>query len=50
MNETTESKIKAKNALYKKYIQNGRFKSNFVYLENLIIELDESILSAKALY
>ena len=50
MNETIKSKIKAKNALYKKYIQNGRFKSDFVYLENLIIELNELISSTKALY
>ena len=50
MNETIKSKIKAKNALYKKYIQNGRFESDFVYLENLIIELNELISSTKALY
>ena len=37
MNETVKSKIKAKNAFYKKYIQNGRFESDFVYLQNLII-------------
>ena len=37
MNETKKSKIKTKNALYKKYIQNGRFESDFVYLQNLII-------------
>ena len=37
MNETIKSKTKAKNALYKKYIQNGRFESDFVYLQNLII-------------
>ena len=50
MNETIKSKIKAKNALYKKYIQNGRFESDFVYLQNLIIELNELISSTKALY
>ena len=50
MNETIKSKIKAKNAFYKKYIQNGRFESDFVYLENLIIELNELISSTKALY
>ena len=50
MNETIRSKIKAKNALYKKYVQNGRFKSDFVYLENLIIELNELISSTKALH
>ena len=34
----------------KKYNQNGRFESDFVYLENLIIELNELISSTKALY
>ena len=48
--EAIKSKVKAKNALYKKYIQNGRFESDFVYLENLIIELNELISSTKALY
>ena len=50
MNEAKDQKIKAKNALYKKYIQNGRFESDFVYLKNLIIELKELISSTKALY
>ena len=40
MNETIKSKTKAKKALYKKYIQNGRFESDFVYLTNVIIELN----------
>ena len=48
--ETIKSKIKAKNALQKKYIQNGRFENDFVYLENLIIEINELIFSTKALY
>ena len=43
-------KSSSKSALYKKYIQNGRFQSDFVYLENLIIELNELISSTKALY
>ena len=34
----------------KKYIQNGRFKSDFVCLENFIIELNELISFTKALY
>ena len=50
MNETIKSIAKAKNALYKKYIQNGRFESDFVYLENSTIELNELISSTKALY
>ena len=50
MNETIKSKIKAKNIFYKKYIQNGRFESDFIFLENLITELNELISSAKASY
>ena len=50
MNKTIKLKIKAKNALCKKYIQNGRFESDFVYLQNSIIELNELISSTKALY
>ena len=48
--ETIKSKIKAKNALQKKYIQNGRFENDFVYLENLIIAINELIFCTKALY
>ena len=43
-------KIKSKHELYKKYIQNGRFESDFIYLKNLMIELNELISSNKALY
>ena len=43
-------KIKSKHELYKKYIQNGRFESDFIYLKNLMIELTELISSNKALY
>ena len=50
MNETIKSKITAKNVLYKKYIQNGRFESDFVCLENFIIEFNELISSTRALY
>ena len=50
MNETIKSKMKAKNILYKKYVQNGRFESDFVFLENLITELNELISSTKASY
>ena len=50
MNGTIKSKIKVKNVLYKKYIQNGRFESDFVYPANLIIELNELISSTKTLY
>ena len=50
MNEIIKSKMKAKNILYKKYIQNGRFESDFIFLENLITELNELISSAKTLH
>ena len=50
MNETIKSKMKGKNILYKKCIQNGRFESDFIFLENLITELNEFISSAKASY
>ena len=50
MNETIKSKMNAKNILYKKYIQNGRFESDFIFLENLITELNELISSTKAWY
>ena len=49
MNKTIKPKNKAKNSLYKKYISNGRFESDFVYLEDLIIKLNELISSTKAL-
>ena len=42
--------MKAKNILCKKYIQNGRFESDFIFLENLITELNELILSTNAPY
>ena len=50
MNETIKLKIKAKDNIYKKYIQNGRFESDFVLLEILIIELNELVSTTKALY
>ena len=42
--------MKAKHILYKKYIQNGRFESDFIFVENLITELNELIFSTKASY
>ena len=50
MNETIKSKIKIKNKIFKEYIQNGRFASDFVFLESLITELNELISSTKTLY
>ena len=40
INETIKSKIKAKLILYKKYIQNGKFESDFIFLENSLTELN----------
>ena len=50
MNEIIKYKIKIKNLLFKQYIQNGRFESDFVFLETLIIEINEFISSTKNLY
>ena len=44
MNETVKLKIKTKNNMYNKYIQNGRSESDFLLLETLISELNELIL------
>ena len=50
MNEIIKSKTKTKNLLFKQYIQNGRFESDFVFLETLIIETNELISSTKNSY
>ena len=50
MNETIRSKIKTKNKLYKQYIDNGRFESDFVFTETLITEINDLITSTKNLY
>ena len=50
MNEIIKSKIKTKNLYFKQYIQNGRFESDFVFLESLIIEINDLISSSKKLY
>ena len=39
MNEIIKSKMKAKNKLYKQYINNGRFESDFVFIESLVMKL-----------
>ena len=49
MNETIKAKIKKKNLLFDQYIQNGRFESDFVFLEALITEVNELISSTKTL-
>ena len=43
MNETVKLKIKTKNNMYNKYIQNGRSECDFFLLETLISELNELI-------
>ena len=50
MNETVILKTKTKNNMYTKYIQKGRFESDFLLLETLITELYELINTTKALY
>ena len=50
MNETIKSKIKTRNKLYKQYIENDRFESDFMMIETLIIEINDLITSAKDLY
>ena len=40
MNEPIKLNIKAKNNIYNKYIQNGRFEKDFLLLETLIVELN----------
>ena len=49
MNETIKWKIKAKDNMYKQYIQNGRFESDFVVLETLITEFNKLVSTTKAL-
>ena len=50
MNEIILSKIKTKNLLFKQYIQNGRFESEFVFLQALITEINELISSTRNVY
>ena len=44
MNETIKSTMKAKNRLYKQYIDNGRFESDFLLIETLITEINVNYL------
>ena len=50
MDENIKSKIKTRNLLYKQYIQNGRFESDFLLLETFITEFNELILFTKSLH
>ena len=49
MNETIKSKVQAKNTPYKKDIRNGKFESDVVSFQNLIIELNKLNSSTNAL-
>ena len=50
MNETIKSKIKIKNKLYKQHIENGRFESDFVFIETLTTEINDLITSTKDIH
>ena len=50
MNETMKNKMKVRNNLYKQYIQNGIFESDFILIERLGNELSDLISQTKALY
>ena len=50
MNEIIKSKMKTKRQLYKQKIQNGRFESDFVFVERLVTEINDLISHTKALY
>ena len=50
MNVNIKTKIKEKNTLYQKYIENGRLESDFILLERLITELNDLIFSTETLY
>ena len=50
MNETIKSKIKAKNKLYKHYIENGRFEGDFVFIKTMISQISDFITSTEDLY
>ena len=50
MNDTIKAKIKTKNLLFKQYMQNERFESDFGSLKALVTDLNELIFSTKNLY
>ena len=50
MNDTIKAKIKTRNLVFKQYMQNERFESDFGFLKALITELNELISSTKTLY
>ena len=50
INETIKNKMKVRNNIFKQYIQNGRFESDFILIERLGNDLSNLISQAKALY
>ena len=48
MNEIIKSKMKTKNKLYKQYMQNGRFESDFVLMERFVTEINDLISHTKS--
>ena len=50
MNKIIKSKMKTKSKLYKQYIKNGKFESDFVFIESLVNRINELISNAKDLY
>ena len=50
MNDIMKSKMNAKIKLYKQYIKNKRFESDFAFVESLVNEIDDLVSNAKNLY
>ena len=50
MNDTIKAKIETKNLLFKQYMQNERFESDFRSLKALITDLNKLISSTKTLF
>ena len=50
MNKIIKSKMKAKSKLYKQYIKNRRFESDFVFIESLVNEINGLVFNTKNLY
>ena len=50
MNENMKTKTKTKKILYKQYIQNGRFETDFAFFKTFITEFNKLISSPKPLY
>ena len=50
INEIIKSKMETKNKLYQQYIQNGRFKTDLVFTESKIADVNDLIFYKKDLY